>query len=268
MKKKKNKEKIITIVGTIIILLLLIVSFLYLISILLPVTKEYEIEPRSEQINIYKEKMNQYDVDGWLKVQGTNIDYPVIHDNGKIDINNLVDDFVWELEKTEELLPRTVILGHNIRNVSSRPLITDSTHTRFEQLMSFIYDDFAKENQYIQYTKNGHDYIYQIFSITFIEEGNLILTGYLTKEELKEYIDKSLKDSYFKYDIEVDENDNIITLITCTRFFEGTTSYRFKIDGKLLKKDEKAINTEVTVKDNYKEIENIMKGGDLNENQA
>lgn len=268
MKKKKNKGNAITVVGTIVVLLILIIVPLYLLSNIVSDSKEYKIEPRSERITVYKEKMKQYDVDGWLKVQGTNIDYPIIHDNGANNLSEIVDDFLWEREKTEKLQDRTVIFGHNIRNVSSTPVVTDSTHTRFEQLMSFVYYDFAKENQYIQYTKNGKDYLYQIFSINLIEEKDLIQTGYLTKDELKEYIDKSLKDSYFKYDVEVDETDKIITLVTCTRFFGGTSSYRFKIDGKLLAEEEKALNVEVEVKDNYKEIENIMKGGDLNETQA
>ena len=85
---------------------------------------------------------------------------------------------------------------------------------------------------------------------------------------MQEYIEQSLKDSYFKYDVDIDKNDKIITLITCTRFFGSTTSYRFKIDGKLLADDEQARLSKVTIKDNDQEIENIMKGGELNEKQA
>lgn len=265
MKKKKKKDNAIIVIGTTIVLLILIIGPLYLISNNTTKNKEYKIEPRTENFQTYKEKTPQYDVDSWLRVQGTNIDYPIIYDNGKNNLNEIVDDFLWKLEKTDEIIDRTVILGHNIRNVSSTPLITESTHTRFEQLMSFIYYDFAKENQYIQYTMNGKDYLYQIFSVSLIKENQLIKTGYLTKEELKEYIEDAKNDSYFKYDIEVDENDKIITLVTCTRFFGGTKSYRFKIEGKMIDEEEKAINAEVTIKDNYKEIENILKGGILNE---
>ncbi|MDD5888690.1 MAG: class B sortase [bacterium] len=268
MKKKKNKGKMAIIIITTLLTIALIVLFLCLISKLLSGTKEYEIESRSEKITAYQKQKPEYDVDGWLRVQGTNIDYPVIFDNATTNINDIVDDFVWEREKSEELLNRTVILGHNIRNVSRNPIITDSTHTRFEQLMSFIYYDFAKENQYIQYTKNGKDYLYQIFSISFVQDDELIQTGYLSETEMQEYIEQSLKDSYFKYDVDIDKNDKIITLITCTRFFGSTTSYRFKIDGKLLADDEQARLSKVTIKDNYQEIENIMKGGELNEKQA
>ena len=86
--------------------------------------------------------------------------------------------------------------------------------------------------------------------------------------ELKDYLKKSLDDSYFKYDIDVDENDKIISLITCTRFFGGLKSTRFKIDGKLLEKDEKAKLSKVSTKSNYQEIEEILKGGKSNEKTA
>ena len=267
-KKSKQKNNMMTIISTIIIISIIIIVPLYLLSSILNKSREFKIESRSEQINIYKEKMKNYDVIGWLKVQGTNIDYPIIHDNGLNNIGEIIEDFVWQREKTNELQERTVILGHNIKNVSSNPLITNNNHTRFEQLMSFIYYDFAKENQFIQYTKNGKEYIFQIFSVTFIDEKDLIQTGNLTKEEKKEYIKKSLEDSYFKYDIEVDDNDKLITLITCTRFFGGTTSYRFKIDGKLIDKKSQKEIVHVKEKDNYKEIENIMKGGISNGTEA
>ena len=129
--------------------------------------------------------MKNYDVIGWLRVQGTNIDYPIIHDNGLNNISEIIEDFVWQREKTDKLQERTVILGHNIKNVSSNPLITNKNHTRFEQLMSFVYYDFAKENQFIQYTKNGKEYVFQIFSVSFIDEKDLIQTGNLTEEEKK-----------------------------------------------------------------------------------
>lgn len=266
MKKKNNKRRIILVFCTT-LLLIGIILLIYLIGNLLMDKEDYKIESRSEDILKYQEKQNNYSVEGWLRVQGTNIDYPVIYTSNTLELNNIVEDFVWRLEEDENLLDRTVILGHNIRNVSSNPLITDKEHTRFEQLMSLVYYDFAKENQFIQYTKNGKDYIYKIFSVSFINDYDLRYSGYLSKNDLKEYIKQAIEDSYFKYDVEVDENDKIITLVTCTRFFSGNTSYQFKVEGKLLDEEEKLKLSKVTINDNYKEIEAIMKGGEVNENK-
>ncbi len=265
-KNKKNRKKLwIPIIVMFIIIGLLVYLIVSLFNQNILVDTKYKIEKRSENVEKYKAEHTEYDTNGWLRVQGTNIDYPVIYEDEITNIDKIEGNFLWVLENPEELLNRTVILGHNIRNVSSNPLITDENHTKFEQLMSFIHYDFAKENQYIQYTKDGKDYLYQIFSVSLIRDYNLPYSGYLNETELKEYIEQALEDSYFKYDVEVDENDKIITLVTCTRFYTGTTSYRFKVEGKLLSEDEEAKLTEVTVKDNYKEIEDIMKGGEVNE---
>ena len=259
-KRSNNKRLLMTITFTTIALVVIALAIYLIIN-----NREfYKVEPRDTNILKYKAENEAYVVDGWIRVQGTNIDYPVIYPDNNLDLTEITDDFVWVLESEEELLDRTVILGHNIRNVSSNPLITNSEHTRFEQLLSFIYYDFAKSNQYIQYTRNGKDYLYQIFSISFIDENELALSGKMGKERFKKYINKAIDDSYFKYDLEVDENDKVITLITCTRFF-GDTKYRFKIDGKLLENDEKAKLKKVTIKNNYKKIENIMRGGKINE---
>ena len=265
MSKKKSKEKY-HITSIIVIAILLVIAFLY-ISKQLNI-KSYKAESRESEISAYKEKNTDYTVDGWLRVQGTNIDYPVIIATADINFSNITADFAWKEENPEELLKRTVIYGHNFKNISSTPLITDSTHSRFEQLMSFIYYDFAKENQFIQYTKDGLDYLFQIFSISLIDENDLIHSGYLNDEEFKDYLKNSLDDSYFKYDVDVDEDDKIISLITCTRFLGGIKSTRFKIDGKLLKNDGKATLSKVSVKSNYQEIEEILKGEESNEKEV
>lgn len=265
-KKKSNNKFLLMIVAFTILVLVVIVLAIYLV---INNKKCYKIEPRADNVLKYKANTNTdaYDINGWLRVQGTNIDYPVIYPDDGLDLSRMVEDFVWVIENEEELMDRTVILGHNIKNVSSNPLITDSKHTRFEQLLSFIYYDFAKDNQYIQYTKNGQDYLYQIFSVSFINEYDLAFSGNMNKDTLKDYITKAIDDSYFKYDVEVDENDKIISLITCTRFF-GNARYRFKIDGKLLDNDEKAKLKKVTIKKNYEKIEDIMRGGEVNEENA
>lgn len=266
MKKKKkiSKKRVLMIMClTAVILLICILSILFAINN----EEYYKIEPRSENVLNYKSSHSDYEVNGWLRVQGTNIDYPVIYPDNDLDLSRVLGDFTWVLEDEEELMDRTVILGHNIRNVSSNPLITDSNHTRFEQLLSFVYYDFAKDNQYIQYTRDGKDYIYQIFSVSFIDEHDLPLSGSLSKEELKGYINDSINNSYFKYDVEVDENDKIISLITCTRFF-GDARYSFKIEGKLLDNGEKIKKKDVTLNSNYKEIEDMMRGGKENEKEA
>ena len=99
MSKKKSKEKYpIATISAIVVIVLLVVTFLCISKPL--DTKSYKIESRKSEVAAYKEKNTDYIVDGWLKVQGTNIDYTVIFDNATTNINDIVDDFVWEREKS------------------------------------------------------------------------------------------------------------------------------------------------------------------------
>ena len=85
----------------------------------------------------------------------------------------------------------------------------------------------------------------------------------LSKDKLKELINFSKKKSIFKFDVDVDENDKILSLVTCTRMLGNYNS--FKVDARLVREKEKVKNYNVSVTKNMKEIDEIMKGGNSNE---
>ena len=157
-------------------------------------------------------------------------------------------------------------MGHNILNLSKQPKIGMDYFSRFDDLMAFIYEEFAKENQYIQYTIDGKDYLYKIFGVFFEKEYKLDIyhQGDYTEKEMKDYIKQIKESSFYDYDVEVLENDKIITLSTCTRFFEGTTK-QFVVVGRMVREDEKVKKYDVKANAKYKEIKEIMKGDDNDE---
>ncbi len=266
MKKNKIKRKklIWVNIGTTILVIAIVGLLIYgMTSLVSGIKPFYEIKERTNKINNYNKTHEETNAVGWIRVQGTNIDYPVIYASSSVDVSKITEDFTWVLDNVDELTNYTYILGHNIRNVSSNPLITDKSHTRFEQLPSFLYLDFAEKNKYIQYSIDGKDYLFKIFSTSFVKHTDQKTeTENMKQEELKEYINKSLKDSYFDFDVDVDENDKIITLATCTRFYGPTTEYMYKIDARLVRDNEKIKNYKVEENDNYKAIKKIMKVGD------
>lgn len=266
MKKRSRllinrKKKLFLLIG--------ILSFFCLLAaiVFIMVYNYYPIETRIEKITEYAKKDSKdYETIGWLRVQGTNIDYPVIY-APKYDFNGKTDNFVWNEVKSDKLLNQVSISGHNIMNLSSNPLVANKNHRRFEQLMSFVYLDFVKENKYIQYTVNKTDYIYKIFAVTFTERDKIpkFTREDLSNKEMKKLIKQSLEDSIFKFDIDVDENDKILSLITCTRMFGYYNDIEFKVDARLIRKNELKLNYGVEKSDNYQEIEDIMEGRENNE---
>ena len=173
---------------------------------------EYKKADKSyEQIRLEKENennnnlFNKYeDYRGWIKVDNTNIDYPIVQgkDNsfyldkdinknylssGSIFMNYLNHGFNDE---------NTILFGHHMRN-----------KTMFAQLEKY------KEKEFFQ---NDND----------------IKTNFDNKSEYKEFLDKIKNKSIYKSDINVDENDKIITLSTCSYEFNDA---RMVVHGKLLK---------------------------------
>ncbi len=261
MKKSVRSHKKITekyIFSILVLIFIFVILFCYFNkNKFIPI---YKIKDRTKEVEKVKKKYTDEEVIGWIKVQGTNIDYPIIkYRNGMLDGENI--DYAWTNVKVDKLSNFLTISSHNLRNVSSKPIIGDDTMNQFEQLMSFIYYDFNKDNKYIQYTINGKNYLYQIFSVALVNNSEVdYYESSYKKKDLKEYLNYSLEDSFFKYDVDVNSNDKIISLVTCTRF-NGYISNVIKVDAKLIKKN-KGYNYNVSEKSNYTEIKKVLEGVD------
>ena len=256
-----KKKKVFLFIG--------ILSFLCLISAIafLLFYDYYPVESRVNNVEKYASNdTDDYTTVGWLRVQGTNIDYPVIY-TPDYDLSKKTDDFVWTDVSSDRLLNKVNIIGHNILNLSTQPLVASENHRRFEQLMSFVYLDFVRDNKYIQYTFNGEDYVYKVYAVSFPEakDTELYVEDNLSKKEMKEYINQTLEDSIFKFDIDVNEDDKLLSLITCTRMFGAYSTRELRVDARLVRDGEIKTNYDVEKTDKYEEIEELMKGGENND---
>lgn len=244
----------------VLIMICIVVIVLILIYLLVPF---YKAEDRKKELKNFKSDNVLENPLGWIRVQGTNIDFPIIYYNDIVDIGDPDNDIGWSFEDNKKLVNRTVVYSHNMRNVSSKPLITDKSHRRFEQLMSFVYYDFVKKNKYIQYTIEGKNYLFKIYSIRFQKEEYLEL-GNLKNNEKKEYIDNVKKDSIYDFNVKVSDDDKLLTLVTCTRFFKNA-DYSFVIDARKVRKNELVRNYNVKKNSNYVKIQKNIEGDDKNE---
>lgn len=267
-KRQKNKIKIILMLITFIVLIFVLLYFIYSKVF---ISEIYNVDSRIDNIKEEKKKdnSNYYKTVGWLKVQGTNIDTPIIgynydkiEEDGVPGMEASLDNYLWNNVDDEKLYNKVNILGHNILNLSAQPDSGLKYFSRFDDLMSFVYYDFVEDNKYIQYTVDGKDYIYKIFSIDFAYQYELTLyqNSNASKKKMKAYIDDSLKNSLFDFDVKVDENDKIISLITCTRMFGVDDQQEFIVNARLVRENEKLTNYGVKKNSNYQEIEKLLKG--------
>lgn len=270
LKKRKNQRIKTLVLGTgLLICCCLVFSMLAVIT---NKNKEiYKIDSRVEKIKSEQKKEKKtagYKTIAWLKVQGTTIDAPIIGYENIAAFNSIdKENYLWNNNNNEKLYNQVSISGHNILNLSSNPEIGLEYFSRFDDLMSFVYEDFAKENKYIQYTIGNQDYIYKIFGVFFEKDYNLDLNykKNYSEEKMENYINQIKSSSIYDYEIEVDETDSVITLTTCTRMFGLGDKRQFVVAGRLIRPNEKMDNYEVISNDKYKAIEKIMKGDEQNE---
>ncbi len=258
----KVKKKVVLIFGIIVIF---VVACLLLLYQNFSNRSDFKVIDETAKIN--EAKKTDYDVVGWLRVEGTNIDLPLIARNNTADVSVSDFQFAWTNSFPDEKSNHFTYISHNIRNVSKNPIVGDDTMTYFEQLMSFIYPDFIKENQFIEFTDpNGETSIYKIYAVALLEDSqeNSYYDTY-TDEELRDYIKQAKDESMYTMNVDVSSDDMLLTLYTCTRFYGGGDTYSFRVDARELREGENMKYSTVEVNDNYKVIEERMKEGENNE---
>ncbi len=190
---------------------------------------------------------------GWLQVQGTNIDLPIL-DSSSITAE-LDYSYGWDSALYMHNQKYQVLLGHNIINVSSEPMMPNDTLSDFEPLMAFVYYDFAKNNLYAQYTQDDSDDIYLIYSIGFSNYIDNEYTNLNTKERRKEYIKEAKENSIYDYDIDVNADDELLKIETCTRMFGTEYNQQLSVNLRKLRKGESINKYSVKKNKNYKQIQ-------------
>lgn len=234
------------------------------------VSNYYSIEKRIDKIeNINLDLDDYFHTIGWLRIQGTSLDVPIILSDKGLSTDFPVTDenYVWTVNSNGNFHNQINIFGHNIFNLSSKPMIKSDSFKRFEELMSFVYYDFSKKNKYIQLSLKDGEYLYKIFSAGFMDNDSvesLIKKDDYSKKELKEKVKYWKDNSIYDYRVLVNENDKFLTLLTCTRFY-GSKKYMFYVTGRLLREGENPIDYSVSKNKKYDRINSILKGDSYNE---
>ncbi|MBQ6135413.1 MAG: class B sortase [Bacilli bacterium] len=267
MKKKKKIERSKVIGLFIISALFLIVVIVYGVNKLFS-REYYEIVPKAQDaVGMVKGYEVVYEKKGWLQVQGTSISLPVLYQAEK-NYPVELQGYSWLTDYSPGFHNHFEIMGHNIFNLSSSPEIESNDFLRFEQLMAFVYYDFAKENKYIQLSYEGKEYLYKIFMVGFIPTADTILLPPgldYTEEDMQEYISRVKSYSIYDYRVDVSKNDKILSLGTCTRFYGNNNDWEFFVVGRLVRNGERVDNYSVSKNDQYVKVEEKLKGSEENE---
>lgn len=169
------------------------------------------------------EEINE-DIIGWIEIENTNINYPILKDNDNLyylkhsfDKTYNSSGSIFTLNKRPFEDDETIIYGHNMK-----------TGLMFSDLSKYMNYDFLINNQIVNiYTKNKNykATVFSVYSINVFEEENN-LKNLNPEEEIKYYKNKS------KYNINlIQESKKILKLSTCSYLNNRTipTSQRYFI---------------------------------------
>lgn len=268
-KKISGTFKACNIILIVVLFVLALLLGVFLFDVLFDKEVFYEVVSREENISNSKSiDTPDHETIGWVRVQGTNIDYPLYGVlQSDFDYPVVSDSYLWSLSYDSDYHDTMVVYGHNVMNLGPNPVLHDENFTRMEEMMSYVYYDFVKDNKYIQLSMNGKEYLYKIFAVNFmpIAELDAYPKGGFDSASKEKYFKQIKKESIFDFDVDVSIEDDILSVVTCSRFFGNGDSYDFIITGRLVKEDEDIENYSVFRNRNYERIDEILKGADLNE---
>ena len=167
-------------------------------------------------IDFNKLKEQNKETVAWIKVNNTNIEYPVVKaNNNNFYLNHSFDksenlagwifaDYRNKFDNTDKNI---IIYGHNMRDGSM-----------FGSLKNILNSDWYEneENTNITLYTENEKCIYKVFSIYKIEsEDYYIKTEFSNDNEFEQFVNTIKNRSIKKFDIDVSKEDNILTLSTC-----------------------------------------------------
>ena len=272
MMKKESKRKVIYFLIYTILAILITLSIIYIINIFLDkkqaiqesklldkieinenqvnetITEEIVNESTQENIEetinqknerilkVQKLQEENPDIVGWLEIEGTSINYPVLqgNDNEYYMTHNykkqkskngsifLTKDYNWSIPSSNLL-----IYGHNLSN-----------GTMFQELLKYEKEDFYKKHPIIRFTTNNEDAEYEIISafksrVYYKSEKNVFRYYYFvnakTEAEYNEFVQNAKKASLYNIDKTAQYGEQLITLSTCSYHVEDG---RFAVVGR------------------------------------
>lgn len=211
--------------------------------------------------SIKKNDTKEYKTVGWIDVYDTGLNMPIFSLTDGFNGSVKVEKFSWTYSSLKNNNFIT-IFGHNIMNLGIPSKSNSKNFNRFEELMTYVYPEFADKHRYFQLTINNKDSVYKIFSVALIKayDVDTFPMNGATRKQMTQYINLFKDESIYKYNTKVNNSDNIVILSTCTRLLNYTYNYYDivvvgkKINNKLLDNNGKLEKT-----NKYKTIEESLK---------
>ncbi len=240
--RKRRLWYVVLVIGGFMIILFTynITSYLYSYKSDLKFKQELEDNIIKDDVNFLSidflqlQEINN-DVVGFIKVENTNISYPIVKSsdntyylnhsftNEKNDAGAIFLDYRNDLDN---LSKNTIIYGHGRID-----------NSMFGSLDNLLEEKWLKnkDNYYIKISTPKNKMIFKIFSVYTIEKESYYLKTYFSNSKyFKTFLETIMKRSIFNFKTNVNTNDKILTLSTC----KDNYGKRIVVHAKMIKKEE------------------------------
>lgn len=200
--------------------------------------KVEEIEEKKNEIN-FQELINiNSDFVGWIKIEDTNINYPIVQ--GTNNTYYLKHSFYKEYSNAGSIyMDATANSNFESKNTFIYGHYT-SDGSMFGQLGKYMKQDFYNNHKEIYIYTTNQNYKLEIFSVHVDKASSKSYQmNFTTDEAYRDYIELMKSYSVVKSDIEVDYiNDRIVTLYSCSHERGHAKDDRYFIHAKLINLNE------------------------------
>lgn len=226
----KNKNIIVLSILRILFFIVLVVSTIYIVKWYIDSKQNEKLKEKVSETIIIEDVENEdikYKIDfeklksindqvvAWLKVYGTEVEYPVVqaNDNSYYLKQNLEKEYNvggWIFADYKNKLDGTdkniVIYGHNMKDSSM-----------FGSLKKILEEEWYDnaENYIVEFITENEHQKYQVFSVYKIEKEDYYIKTEFKEDEFEVFINTLKNRSIKDFNIEVSDKDNILTLSTC-----------------------------------------------------
>jgi len=159
----------------------------------------------------------------WLRIPGTNVDYPVVQTDDPDDYLNhtfsgkqSVVGTLFSLADADYKAPgrNIAIYGHHLRSSGER---------MFTSLMRYKSPDFYEDNKTVMLDSLYRHSEYTIFAVMNMKVGDWepSRTTFSGDAAFMAFVNRANSESLYDTGVEVGADDHILTLITCDRSYAG-----------------------------------------------
>lgn len=183
-----------------------------------------EIPEKTERmLKISKLKEQNSDTVGWIEIEGTNINYPVLQgDDNSFYMDHNFDkqyskfgsifldtNYDWDIPNSNLL-----IYGHNVKN-----------RKMFQDLLNYKDQEYYEEHPTIKFTTEDEDAEYEIIAVLeskiYYKTEEDAFRYYLfinadSEEEYNKFVESSKKESLYNIDKTAKYGEQLLTLSTCS----------------------------------------------------